>query len=550
VIRIDRETAVIVCAGPSLDSLSPLAWQELAKAGAIVSVNGAAAADACANVPFTHLAAMDVCHGLFDRVPRLEAIWRSTTAQRITSADDHETAAEAYIIEVDEADGVYGWSDDRDGGYKGGSTGMIVGNWLGNRGFRTLAYVGLDMHPNDGRHAGGAGTHFSGFADDAGRHARVCRSWGRFCSEAEKRGIDAVNLTPNTALAEMRRVDVPNEWLVRAKSLAFVACIERGELEEKALLLCRSIRRFGGAFGGAPIFTFQPRAGTTITAKTASQLDALGVRHLDEVLNRDFAHYAIANKIFAAARAEDLAQEEVVVFVDSDSIITSEPVKLALAPHIDAAVRPVDIHRMPEEPDEDAHPFWRTRHRRMSSSGPGDRNDVYWTRMYDLLKVLPSSAAAGEGGRRPGEGTTRFEPYVETTCSRQRIRAYFNSGLIAVRRSAGLFAQWRDDFLQLVAANHIPRELHYMDQLSLAATLTRIHSRVDTLDGAYNYPLPGRSMLAEPYGSMPLEQLVHVHYNRSLRSADALANIEPPIDEDGVVARWLAPHLPLVLETA
>jgi len=526
-IAIDESTAVIVCAGPSLDSLSPTVWRELAKAGAIVSVNGAAAADACANVRFTHLAAMDIGNGLFTRVPRLEEIWNTTSAKRLTSADHPETSADFHVVEVDEEHGIYGWSDDPSQGYKGGSTGMIVGNWLGNRGFRRLAYVGLDMHPDDGRHARGAGVHASGFADNAGRYGRVCESWGRFCAEAAKRGIDVVNLTPGTALREMRRESLPGAQ----PSIAFVACIERGSLEEKALLLCRSIRRFGGKFGGAPIYTFQPRAGTTITAKTAAQLDALGVRHIDEVLNRDFAHYAIANKIFASARAEELATEDVVVFLDSDSLITSEPNELALADGVDAAVRPVDIHRTAAEPDADDDPFWRTRHRRVSSSGPGDRNDAYWLRMYELL------------------GSTNA-PFVETTCSRQRIRAYFNSGLISVRRSARIFVQWRDDFLQLIAANHVPRELHYMDQLSLAATLTRIWPRVEILDGRYNYPLPGRSALAEPFRSMPLEELVHVHYNQSLRTADYLSTIEPPIDRAGAVARWLEPHLPLVLETA
>ena len=136
--------------------------------------------------------------------------------------------------------------------------------------------------------------------------------------------------------------------------------------------------------------------------------------------------------------------------------------------------------------------------------------DEYWLDLYDLLGITP-------------------RPFVETTCSRQRIRAYFNSGLIAVRRSAGLFAQWRDDFVRLVDANHLPhnRPLHYMDQVSLAATLTRVWDRVTIPDGRYNYPLPGRDMLAEPFRSMPLDEAVHVHYNKMYEE----------------VAVWLEPRL-------
>ncbi len=285
-------------------------------------------------------------------------------------------------------------------------------------------------------------------------------------------------------------------------SLSFVACVERGELEAKTLLLCRSIRRFGRRHAAAPIYTFQPRVGTGIAAETHDQLRDLGVFHSSEPLNQHYAHYAIGNKIFASARAEEIANTDVVVFVDSDSVIVGEPSALELRDGIDAAVRPVDIHRSPGEPESDDDPHWRTRFRRVSSSGPGDPMDPYWVRMYSLLGV-------------------RDEPYVETTCSRQRIRAYFNSGLIAVRRGARLFARWRDDFLSLMEADHLPhrREMHYLDQLSLAATLTRVWDRVEVLDGRYNYPLPGRETLAEPYRSMPFERLVHIHYNAMFDAA-------------------------------
>jgi hypothetical protein len=237
-MKIDREVAVIVCAGPSLDALPSCAWSSVAGAGAIVSVNGACAADACLrhDVRFSFLAAMDVNMGLFDRVPRLGRIWKETPAWRVTSIDAAEAPAESYIVEVDEDDAVAGWSDHPDEGYKGGSTGMIIGNWIANRwpgdtasiherraiaamygkpipqrGFRKLAYLGLDMMPLDGRHAAGAGAHASGFSDSLEHHRRVCEAWGLFGAQAAARGIDVVNLTPATGLDTVRREIVP-EW--------------------------------------------------------------------------------------------------------------------------------------------------------------------------------------------------------------------------------------------------------------------------------------------------------------------------------------------------
>ena len=237
-MKIDRGVAVIVCAGPSLDALPPLAWNDIGAAGAIVSVNGACAADACLfhDVRFTLLAAMDVNTGLFGRVPRLGSIWDKTQAWRVTSIDAAEAPAESYLVEVDEEDGVAGWSDHPDEGYKGGSTGMIIGNWIANqwagdtvsiherravaaisgkaiprRGFRKLAYLGLDMLPLDGRHAAGAGVHASGFSDSLEHHRRVSDAWGLFCAQAAMRGVEVVNLTPATGLDTMPRAIVA-EW--------------------------------------------------------------------------------------------------------------------------------------------------------------------------------------------------------------------------------------------------------------------------------------------------------------------------------------------------
>jgi hypothetical protein len=236
---IDHDTAVVVCAGPSLDRLTEEAWRDIERAGAVVAVNGAAVSNACARsgVRFTCLAAMDLSTGLADHVPGLAAMWCATTAWRVASTDSSAIDAESYIVEVDEEHGVEGWSDDSRQGYKGGSTAMVVGNWLGNpwpddaetrealtrmqrrsrkeaprRGFRRIAYVGLDMHRGDGVHACGAGNHISGFANSDRRYGNVSRGWEKFCTQAERRGIEVLNFTPGTGLETMRRAEIPRSW--------------------------------------------------------------------------------------------------------------------------------------------------------------------------------------------------------------------------------------------------------------------------------------------------------------------------------------------------
>jgi hypothetical protein len=240
-VRIDEDVAVIVCAGPSLDLLSDAAWRDVQRAGEVVSINGAATAAGVLRhgVRFSCIAAMDMKTGLAAAVPQLPRVWSETNAWRITSVDASDIDAETHVRELDEANGVRGWCDDHDAGYKGGSSGMIVGNWLGNlwpdddvsrarresvaaargkriprRGFKRLAFIGLDMVAGDGRHANGAGTHISGFASSSRHFREVSRGWGRFCEQAAKRGIECVNLTPGSGLQQMPRATPPASWLL------------------------------------------------------------------------------------------------------------------------------------------------------------------------------------------------------------------------------------------------------------------------------------------------------------------------------------------------
>ena len=249
---IDDSVAVVVCAGPSLDLFSSAAWADVQRAGEVVSINGGATAAGVLRhgVRFTCMAAMDLKLGLARSVPALPRVWEETPSWRITSADAADMTAETYVRELDELDGVRGWSDDHDAGYKGGSSAMIVGNWLANpwpddpaareereriaaergkrvprRGFKRLAFIGLDMVAGDGRHANGAGTHTSGFASSLGHFRKVAKGWGRFCEQARKRGVECVNLTPGTGLQQMPRAVVPVSWLLSD----YVMGLARGE---------------------------------------------------------------------------------------------------------------------------------------------------------------------------------------------------------------------------------------------------------------------------------------------------------------------------------
>jgi hypothetical protein len=291
-------------------------------------------------------------------------------------------------------------------------------------------------------------------------------------------------------------------------SLAFVACVERGALESQAVLLCRSIRRFGGRFRQAPIHLFSPRRGREPRAATVARLAELGAVYHAEVLNAELPAYGTLNKVFVCAHAEEILREEILVFLDSDTVFTGEPLDLELPAGVDGAVRPAA---------SDA----------LNSSGPDDPRDGYWRQLYRFFGL-------------------RHEPFVETELG-TRVRAYFSAGLVAVRREAGLFRSWRSDFRRLVRRGLLPSGagFHRMDEIALAATLVRAFHRVRVLDGRYNYLLYRRSRMPAPWRQARLEDLVHLHYRQGFHSPGYLRSLSPPFDPESEVLGWLESQLPL-----
>ena len=286
---------------------------------------------------------------------------------------------------------------------------------------------------------------------------------------------------------------------------AFVICVEAGGLEEQAVLFAESIREWGGTHADSRIVSVEPRGESGIAKATFTELERLGVEHVTEELNDRFPKYPIANKVFTAAWAERELGDDVVAVCDTDTFFCNDPVLLDVEGG--AAARPVG-------------------QKKRGSTGPGDPNDGYWERMYELCGV-------------------EARPFTETTRAGTKIRAYFNSGLVAVRREEGILAHWLDDFLTLMDAKHFPEDgRRNMDQLAFAVTAARIWDRMTILEAPYNYMLRRRPKMPEPDRSLPLEELVQVHYRKWLHVPGFVDQLEPPLP-DGERLRWLKQRLPL-----
>jgi hypothetical protein len=138
------------------------------------------------------------------------------------------------------------------------------------------------------------------------------------------------------------------------------------------------------------------------------------------------------------------------------------------------------------------------------------------------------------------------EPFVETTVGGMRIRAYWNSGLLAARRGPGLFGAWERGLKMLYDRDIVYHRMpQFMDQLSWAAVTADHHDRVRTLSDAYNYPLRQRGGLDDAARDRDLTEIVHLHYRLFFHLADPLGAVSPPFDGTTERYAWLDERLPI-----
>jgi len=299
-------------------------------------------------------------------------------------------------------------------------------------------------------------------------------------------------------------------------SINFLFVVEQGDLEKKSSLLVSSIREFAGEYRDSDIWALQPRKGKNISRSTLDFFKENNVFYVNANLNTDWPDYGIANKIYASAFVESLVERNVdtLVFLDSDTVILKSPKDLLLSKQHSIAIRPVDyinIGQKVEEPIND-----------------------YWKIFYDLLDVdLPRVWA------------------VKTNACQNLIRAYFNSGLIAVNPELGLFRKWLEGLKKLKKDHRLEaipygsKHFFHIDQAILSSLIVSDLSKdkVKLLDAKYNYPLHIHAK-----GDLPSESIISnlseikiAHYHHIFYSLDwlSLIRVEPELK------KWLLQQLPL-----
>jgi hypothetical protein len=182
------------------------------------------------------------------------------------------------------------------------------------------------------------------------------------------------------------------------------------------------------------------------------------IEYVDAPLNAQHADYPLANKPLALAHAEETATTDFVVFLDSDILAWHEPSAFLLPDSVDIALVSDTT-------------------KTTASAGAGDRFEEYWMRLYDLV------------------GATA-RPFVTTTVSREHVRGTWNSGVVVLRRQAGIAAQWREFMLRLLDKDFSPSEAVYLRENNLLSALAAAHyERFLELPVAYNYPVQAAEVM-------------------------------------------------------
>jgi hypothetical protein len=308
-------------------------------------------------------------------------------------------------------------------------------------------------------------------------------------------------------------------------SQVFVLCIEAGLLAQQALLLCKSLRRFGGKHANDSIVAVCPRPSHAIDSDTRRQLRALDVDYIEGAINTECTEYGSANRIYAGAYVAERSNEDIIVVLDSDTIFLQEP-DFTLE-GIDVAIRPVDL-------------------KGACTTGPLDSQDPYWRSLcslcgmdYDLL------------------------PWVTATVCGTRIKASYNGGLYAVRRNTGILQTAAEYFTRSVrhglrplkgqggnvyaSMGHVgtvASEYWGSNQAALSLAIWAGSNRVRLLNEKYNFPL---HLFHEMQNPCDLSSLIHVHYHYMFLTGhlqnNPLFNPEASLATDRLA--WLLARIPL-----
>ena len=280
----------------------------------------------------------------------------------------------------------------------------------------------------------------------------------------------------------------------------------RSEVGERlARTVIESLRAFGGPLRDCTVWAFVLDADRVSHALHGIE----GVRSFPLALEEGCPPYPFADKVYACARAEEMAGPDVrcLVWLSLDCLIVNPPVLFDLGPAADAAFRPV--------------------HHQNVGSPAHEPLDDFWRGIYRALEV--------------GEMPYTVESFVDA----QMLRPYFNTHCFAFNPATGLGRAWWEHFKAMASDQSFQagpcRDELYQIFLHQAILSTLVAKQLDwrrvrLLPPEYNYPLNLLGKMPSDRRAPALNDLVNAVYE------DAFPWTEIEVQEP--LRSWLRERLP------
>jgi hypothetical protein len=278
------------------------------------------------------------------------------------------------------------------------------------------------------------------------------------------------------------------------RTFTFACLATAGQTEGQALLLIKSIRAFAGIYASSPIQILFPTKGVGLSPETTAELRYLGVQLLPFEIEPEALAFPFGTKVFAAAAAEKYAvgQSDLLVWLDTDSIVIQEVTDLVIGDNKALGYRPVD--------------------HRLIASRYAEPVDNFWQLIY-LKCAVPDD---------------QLFP-MTTSVDMVTIRPYFNAGMLVIRPERGVLRRWADTFSNLYRLPIFPpffrqNKLYqiFFHQAVLAGVILASveQEALQSLSHLVNYPLHLHAAYPAERRPATMNELVTCRYDTAFQNSE------------------------------
>lgn len=267
---------------------------------------------------------------------------------------------------------------------------------------------------------------------------------------------------------------------IENSSITFVCCIEYGVLENQTLLMLKTFRANAGRLKNSRILAIQPRMGVKLNANTISELKRLSTELIIDHKHNPYTWFNYANKIAAVKIAQSISTTDLVAWLDSDILISDEPLELILEGETDFAARceylPPAVHS-----NQNEHvPYW-----------------IALNKLFDI--------------------DYHTTPILDCDHQGKSIKMYFNSGVFVWRKKSVFIDQYYNAFKSLIESriSQHTGEFFTADQVIIGPVLIKAKLKWHHL--AYTtHHMTFQSQIEGPIASPSMKNSAIIHYSKSL----------------------------------